>query len=236
MISFVVPAHNESACIQACLQSIHRACEGQEYEIIVVADSCSDDTAELAKAVGARVVPVEHRQIAATRHAGVQQAQGEILFFLDADSQTNPLSVAQALGLLRQPGVVGGGTVFRFDRPIPFYAVLLEPVFDAICRFFRLAGGCGLFCHRWAYEAVGGFDRQFFAGEELEFCKALKSVGRVAIVSSPITTSGRKLRSYGVLELFKLVWLYFRSGNNILNSREGLDLWYQRREDPLLPS
>jgi glycosyltransferase involved in cell wall biosynthesis len=71
MISFVVPAHNEQACLGRTLQAIHDAARatGEPYEVIVVVDASTDATADVARKAGAIVVPVNHRQIAATRNA-----------------------------------------------------------------------------------------------------------------------------------------------------------------------
>jgi glycosyltransferase involved in cell wall biosynthesis len=81
------------------LQAIHESARaaGQPYEIIVVDDASTDATAEIARQNNARVVSVNHRQIAATRNAGASVAQGGRLFFVDADTTINPRVVASAL-------------------------------------------------------------------------------------------------------------------------------------------
>jgi glycosyltransferase involved in cell wall biosynthesis len=72
MISFIVPAHNEQTCLGRTLQAIHEsACTvGQSYEIVVANDASTNATAEVARQNHARVVDVNHRQIAATRNSG----------------------------------------------------------------------------------------------------------------------------------------------------------------------
>src|ERR1035441_6931555 len=110
MISFIVPAHNEESCLPRTLQAIHDAARatGQPYEIIVVDDASTDATAEVARQQNAIVVPVNHRQIAATRNSGARAAKGERLFFVDADTTINPRAVAEALRYMDK-GAVGGG-------------------------------------------------------------------------------------------------------------------------------
>lgn len=56
-IGVLIPAHNEELNIQRCVASL-QACQSGPYEreIIVIADNCSDQTAALARAAGARVV------------------------------------------------------------------------------------------------------------------------------------------------------------------------------------
>src|SRR5436305_2557137 len=99
MISFIVPAHNEQAQLGRTLQAIHGAGQalGRQYEIIVVDDASADVTSEIARQNNARVVSVNHRQIAATRNSGARAAQGERLFFVDADTTINLRALASAL-------------------------------------------------------------------------------------------------------------------------------------------
>ena len=49
MISFVIPAHNEEACLVRTLQAIHDSARatGQPYEIVVANDASTDATAEV---------------------------------------------------------------------------------------------------------------------------------------------------------------------------------------------
>ena len=90
MLSFIIPAHNEERWIRRSIAAIRTAMEGlaESHEIIVVDDISTDATARLAELDGARVVRVEHRQIAATRNAGAREARGEFLFFVDADRKS----------------------------------------------------------------------------------------------------------------------------------------------------
>ena len=91
MISFIVPAHNEQACLPRTLQAIHESARavGQPYEVIVVDDASTDATAEIARQNNVQVMSVNHRQIAATRNSGGRAARGERLFFVDADTTIN---------------------------------------------------------------------------------------------------------------------------------------------------
>ena len=70
---------------------------GQPYEIIVVDDASTDATAEVAREHQASVVSVNHRQIAATRNSAHRAAQGERLFFVDADTMINSRVVTSAM-------------------------------------------------------------------------------------------------------------------------------------------
>ena len=54
MISVIIPAHNEESVIARCLEAFVTGAEPGELEAIVVANGCSDATAEIALAMAPR--------------------------------------------------------------------------------------------------------------------------------------------------------------------------------------
>ena len=123
MLSFVVPAHNESQMIEGTVRRLHEAgaATGVPYEVVVVDDASTDDTAALAARAGARVVPADVRHIAAARNIGARAAGGEHLLFVDADTWLSGETARAALHAMRG-GAAGGGARVRFDGPVPRYA------------------------------------------------------------------------------------------------------------------
>jgi glycosyltransferase involved in cell wall biosynthesis len=233
MISFIIPAHDEEQLIGATLAAIHAAAAevGEPYEIIVVADACSDRTAEIAREAGARVVEVAHRKISATRNSGAREAQGEVFFFIDADTRINAQAVRRALAALDQ-GAVGGGCVFRFDGRLPFWSWPAYPLNLLAGHLLKLVGGCCLFCTRAAFDMVGGFSEEYFASEELAFTGALKRHGRFVVPRATVVTSGRKLRTFSLWHATQLMWRFVRGGADAFRTRDGLEIWYgPRRHD-----
>lgn len=197
MISFIVPAHNEQACLPRTLTAIHESARvvGQPYEIVVVDDASTDVTAEIALSHHARVVSVTHRQIAATRNSGGRAARGEHLFFVDADTTINPHAVAAALQAMNL-GAAGGGapTWIAHNEIIPLYIRLImycQVVFSKLTGF---TGGAFMFCARAAFQATGGFNERLYWGEEGGFALALKREGRFVVLWKPVLTSGRRFR------------------------------------------
>jgi len=230
MLSFVIPAHNEAQHLPATLAATRQAGlgSGEPFEIVVVDDSSTDATAAIAQAHGVRLVSVQHRQISATRNAGARAALGEILFFVDADTQPNANAVRACLDALRR-GAVGGGCVFTFDGVLPLWARCLYPVAVFGARTLRLVGGCFLFCTRGAFEAIGGFSVKYFAAEEVAFIRALKRHGRFVIPRPTVVTSDRKLRAHSARELLGTAWNWAIRGPEHFQKREGLDIWYGER-------
>lgn len=159
LISFVVPAWNEERWLPATLAAIHSAIGplDRPFEIVVADDGSTDRTAEIARAAGARVVPVAHRQISATRNSGAAVTAGSYLFFVDADTRVTAEAVAAAIEALDR-GAVGGGAAAAFDGRTPLWSRLLLSWVVFWFRHLRLAAGCFLFCRRADFDAVSGFD------------------------------------------------------------------------------
>ncbi len=234
LVSFVVPAHNEQRLLPATLQAIHEAAAGCGivYEIIVADDASTDRTAQVAADSGARVVPVHHRKISATRNSGARGAGGDLLIFVDADTLINSAVLQRAIDACTG-GAVGGGAAVRFDGRIPLYARAILPLVAAGMRSMRFAAGCFVFCTRTAFDAAGGFDERLFCAEEIALSVALRKIGPFVILREAVLTSGRKLRTYSALEVLGIMARGARSRGKMLEHREQLGLWYDpRREDP----
>jgi glycosyltransferase involved in cell wall biosynthesis len=234
MLSFIVPAYNEQLLIGATLGALHAAAGAlrEPYEIIVADDASTDETAAIARAHGAQVVSVSHRQIARTRNAGARRARGEFLFFVDADTLVPPAVVLEAVHLMRR-GAVGGGCVFHLDGQLPLWARILRALAVPVMRRAKLVGGCALYCTQDAFRAVGGFDERYYAAEELVFIAALKRRGRVMIPKACVTTSGRKLRALPARAVLATLVRLTLGGPDCFRTRDGLDVWYGPRQPDL---
>ena len=85
MISVLIPAHNEAGVLRECLDAILAQTLPVD-EIIVVADSCTDDTAAVAESYGAVVVETEQGGKAASQDVGLPYVTGDVLVCIDADT------------------------------------------------------------------------------------------------------------------------------------------------------
>ena len=88
-ISVVIPARNEAHNIVALIKSLQQQVRSID-EIVVVDDNSTDNTADLARTAGARVVAagILPEEWAGKAHAcwvGAQEAQNDVLMFVDAD-------------------------------------------------------------------------------------------------------------------------------------------------------
>ena len=198
MISIVVPAYNEEALLPATLRQLHvsAAAANEPYEIVVVDDGSTDRTAAIARAEGARVVSVKVRQIGAARNAGAKAATGDRLVFVDADTLMPPDVLRGALAALRA-GAVGGGAGALQDSDEPRWGPPLLAFASWLMRSLGWAAGCFVFVRADVFLRVGGFDEQYFAGEEIFLSRVLKKQGRFVILREKVITSGRKGRLLG---------------------------------------
>lgn len=232
MISFIVPSYNEELELPATLQAIKRAASAATsgYEIVVVDDGSTDRTAEIAHAAGANVVKISRRQIAAARNAGARYAKSEVLFFVDADTRIDPIHVSKAIAALAE-GYAGGSARMLTDKDVPLIGGLLLRLFAAIYFASNLGAGAFLFTTRQNFEAVGGFDEKYFAGEEVFLSLALKKIGRFKIIPEPMVTSGRKLRMHSGRHLWRQFACVLLGGMNSCRSRDRLDIWYDGKRE-----
>ena len=85
MITALIPAHNEAGVLRECLDAV-RAQTLPVDEIVVVADSCTDDTVSVAESYGAVVIETEQGGKAASQQVGLAHVTGDILICIDADT------------------------------------------------------------------------------------------------------------------------------------------------------
>src|SRR5580704_19323921 len=84
-ISVIVPVYNAEAHLRQCLACLAESVE-PAFECIVVDDGSTDGSRDVAKEFDALVLSTgERRGPAFARNLGAKSAQGDILFFIDAD-------------------------------------------------------------------------------------------------------------------------------------------------------
>lgn len=109
MISIVIPAFNAAATIADCLQAVqNQTVDPASYEIIVVDDGSSDDTAVLVNQLCPQAQLLRcalNRGAAAARNQGILAAQGQIVCFTDADCAPTPTWLAELTRPFRDTAV-----------------------------------------------------------------------------------------------------------------------------------
>src|SRR5262245_40022046 len=232
MISFIVPAYNEEHELANTLASIREAASAvtQPFEIIVVDDASTDATPKIASDSGAKVIPINRRQIAASRNAGARYSQGQYFFFVGADARSNRAHVSGGIAAL-EGGYAGGGARVAMDGFVPFWGRLLLRGFASVYFGLNLGAGAFLFTARRNFDVIGGFDEQYFAGEEVYVTLGLKKCGGFTVLRDPVVTSARKLRMYPAKDFLpKFFGVIFRGPRGV-RSRAKLSLWYDGKRE-----
>ena len=193
-VSIIIPTLDEATSLPATLDSL-RDQQPAPVEIMVVDGGSTDETREIARDRGARVIespPGRGRQL----HTGASAARGTVLLFLHADTMLPPGAFSAMLGLLTDPGTVGG----RFRLSFPHR----HPVLDMIAFLSRLPwtwtsyGDSAFFARRETYHRTGGFEDVSLL-EDVRFYRALKKQGRVLVIPAPVVTSCRRFCRRGPL-------------------------------------
>jgi len=106
-ITVVIPAYNEEASVGNVVRGIRESYP--DYEVLVVDDGSSDDTAKAAEAAGAKVLSHPYNKgYGAAVKTGLRNATGEAVVLVDADGQHEPKDIERLCGELERYDMVIG--------------------------------------------------------------------------------------------------------------------------------
>lgn len=224
----LVPARDEAAHIGACVTALRA-----QGEVVVLDDGSSDDTSELARTAGARVIagkpppdgwlgkPWACAQLASS-------VEGDVLVFVDADVEVSPGAVAAAVALLREAAL---DIVCPFPRQLALTAAerLVQPLLQwswlttlplglaETSPRPSLTAACGQFVvvRRAALERAGGFAAVRDAVlDDIALVRAIKAAGgRGGVVDGTTLASCRMYDGWPALRAGyrKSLWAAFGS-------------------------
>ena len=214
-ISVIVPAYNAADTLQLCLDALaNQDFPSSEYEVIVVDDGSTDDTARVAQAAAARVLRQANAGAAVARNTGARAARGDLLFFTDADCapvagwvtalatafDDDRVAGAKGTYLTRQRGLVPRFTQLeyedRYDRMAGAETIDFIDTYSAAYR-------------RDIFLANGGFDPSIMKVEDQELSFRLAEKGYRLIFKSDAVVYHRHnptLRAYAYRKYYIGYW------------------------------
>lgn len=167
VISVVMPVFNGAAWLAASLASI-RGQDGPAREIILVDDGSTDDSERVARqaAPEVRYFRQENRGQSAARNAGVGQARGALIAFLDQDDLWPAGSLAvREQALAAQPNALFVLGLTRFVGPVPAVEPWVAPNL-----------GAGLF-RRELFARIGPFNETHRLVDDVEWFLRIREAG-----------------------------------------------------------
>ena len=194
-LSVIIPVLDEAAGIDACLRRLQA--QPQIAEVIVVDGNSSDDTVARARSYPGVTVIAGERGRGRQLNAGARAARGDTLLFLHADAELPAQAAASIAAALDQRGVVAGA--FRtWHVPERWAGKRRAPLLhlaDLRSRYSSLPyGDQALFLRAQTFDRVGGYP-QLALMEDLAMSRALRRLGRIAIVPRSVRVSGRRFES-----------------------------------------
>ncbi|WP_406693482.1 glycosyltransferase family A protein [Singulisphaera sp. Ch08] len=210
-LSVVIPVHNGGLDFERCLRRL-RESDQAEFELIVVDDGSTDNSATLAESYGALVVRHETALgPAAARNLGAHTATASIIFFLDADVAVHRQTLSRAVRRFEaDPGLVA---LFGSYDDAPTHPGLISQFRNLLHHFVHQQGefvaearpartfwtGCGAI-RRQAFLDLGGFDPHLYrrpAIEDIEFGYRLTRAGCRVILARDVQATHLKRWSLG---------------------------------------
>jgi dolichol-phosphate mannosyltransferase len=228
-VSIVIPIKNEADNIGELIDGICTACDGEaEYEIIVVDDGSTDNSAAV---VAAKATEIKNLRLlrhdrsggqSAAVHSGVLAARAAIISTLDGDGQNPPEELPKLFAQLLDPqapanlGLVAGQRVKRQDTLSKRYASkIANGIRGALLKDGTRDTGCGLKSFRRdAFLALPYFNHMHRYLPAL-FKRAGWEIQHVDVSHAARSTGQSKYSNWqrglvGVVDLIGVMWLLRR--------------------------
>jgi glycosyltransferase involved in cell wall biosynthesis len=216
-ISVLIPAHNAEAFLADTIRSVHTQ-SLEAPEIVVAADACIDRTSDIAAELGAKVVELSRRNMAAALNVAVNASTQPWIAFLDADDTWKKTKLAcqwKAIEACPTAALISCDYyLLQRGRTTSLPASVLNNRWkdsDSVkvgraCRFVEKADGeflsrleLATICvmvRREVFDHVGLFDEGLLFGQTLEFFARVLACYPLAFVEKPLAYHRRHERNH----------------------------------------
>ena len=195
MISVIIPTFNEERLLPSTLAALFD--QRGEYEVLVVDGGSLDQTREIARRELRVKFLTAVKGRASQMNVGAEQARGEWLLFLHADTVLPQGALARLNRLEANPSVQAGGFLHRFTGD-DWRLRLVSYLDNFRCRRTRIIyGDQAMFVRRALFEQLGGFpDKPVL--EDVAFCEKLVRQVTPVLLTPPVVTDSRKFVQMGI--------------------------------------
>lgn len=106
-LSIIIPLYQKALYIHECIDSLYTQGISEElFEVIIVDDGSSDGGGILADTIvrdhaNLRVIHIQHKGTGAARNAGLREAKGDYIHFVDADDVVLPNAYSRLMPLIQ---------------------------------------------------------------------------------------------------------------------------------------
>ncbi|KAA3614118.1 MAG: glycosyltransferase [Calditrichaeota bacterium] len=219
-VSVVIPSLNEEEFIERCLDAVSRQTLGLVKEIIVADNNSTDTTREICRKKD--VILVNGGLPAVGRNRGAEEASGEYILFLDADTII-PENFLQSSLTLFEAKSLDVASFFFTPQPLSNWFNVVFGTYNYLAYLasvlqgpFFLTSGCCILTKRSCHINVDGFDENIVVLEEYDYIKKIKKNGNFRVLPVAVKTSTRRFTKTNkwssVLALFKCYfkWVFKR--------------------------
>ena len=210
-VSVVVPAYNEEKFLPDCLMSLLKQDFDQKFEIIVVDNNSSDNTAKTAEDLGVKVVTEKRAGVCFARQAGTKAAHGDIIVSTDADCTFPANWLANIYKSFQNNSeliaVIGS---FQFTPKPKWGRVYSSLLFRAVKEVFARTGkiiytpASNFGFKKESWQKIGGYNTALTqGGDENDLYKRISKTGKTTyLFDNAVLTSSRRLGHGIVYSLF----------------------------------
>ena len=197
-LSIIIPALNEAEGIKSLLEHLKTSARDSELlEIIVVDGGSEDETIAFAKAKYATTI-LAPKGRAKQMNAGAREAQGDILYFLHADSFP-PEDYDALIYQEVQKNNLAGCFRMRFDSN--HWWLRLASWFTQFSWRACRGGDQSQFISKKLFNEIGGFNEDFMIYEDNDLINKLYERNEFLVINKKLTTSARRYRKNGTWKL-----------------------------------
>ncbi|WP_455277642.1 glycosyltransferase [[Eubacterium] cellulosolvens] len=227
-ISIVIPTLNEEEYLEPTLKAIKHQDYKGTYEIIVSDGGSKDSTVKIANKYADKIVTTKKKGIAIGRNAGAKQAKGDILVFIDADTQLFCNTLSSIIDAFKDELIIGLA-IPLFPFGMKTGDVILFLGFNEFIKRTmergkgkaKIVGACCAY-RKSSFDQVNGFNEGLTTLEDFDLSERISKLGKIKYIENTMAlVSTRRIAKWGRI---KAVERYLSLYLKHLLSKRGLDL------------